>query len=245
MKLKESKLLVSGTPYGNWFDYFLHYLEEQKKVYRSLISGWFQEEYLYNRSGDKEVTPLIEDWYNNVTGGIRDGGLTSIIIKKFDNKWTDLYNYYYDLASKIDPLNNYKVTEIRTPDLTKTEAGTSTNESKRSTNTNTSTSSNDSGTDKIYGFNSEEGVNSNSSTSESNETTIGSADDNYSINTGSNTNTTTKQETGTETKTKEGYILSNNVDKINQYLINKYRDLFLEVFYDDLDSVLTRDVYVI
>ena len=58
-------------------------------------------EYLYLRSGDKSISPLLE--YSSLDK------VASIIVSKFGDKWNRLYDVF--ITSTYNPIENYSMTE--------------------------------------------------------------------------------------------------------------------------------------
>jgi hypothetical protein len=66
------------------------------------MAGDLDTEYLYLRSGDKSISPLLEHSALDK--------VASIIVSKFGDKWNRLYDAF--ITQTYNPLNNYSMTEI-------------------------------------------------------------------------------------------------------------------------------------
>lgn len=185
------------------------------------IGGLLDAEYFGNHSGNKETSPLIDDFIENnydeevehpveLTTAQRTL-LSNIIANKYANKWSRLYAI---MSAEYNPIENYSMTEEEVPDITKqfsvSDNYAVTNETTKATNISTTeTPSND------YKVTEEKKVNTDLSV----ETDTTTSADVYGFNStapvpsneGSGNSTVTTsgdEETNKETttKTQEGYM---------------------------------------
>ena len=148
-----------------------------------------------------------------------------IIENRFGSKWNKIYSA---LNESYNPLENYNMSETRTPNLTET----------RTPNlTHSETASNTSSTDVengVYGFNS---TNSNPSTD-----STGSQTD--SLNrTNTDTGTETKTNTGTESLSRSGNIGVTTSQQMLESELELRKYDFYQMIYNDIDTILCLKIY--
>ena len=202
--------------------------------------------YYIERSGDKPISPAFERLLEieNTSGDYFRGNANSVIGRilrnKFKEKWTKQYTTL--LTEQYNPLNDFEYTENINRDNTDTSTydTTITNDSTRGSKVTRQYS--DSDNDKIYGFNSTSAVDTDSSTSTSTETTTGLANDNTSNSEESKTGTDTKRHIADESKNKRGRNISAS-ELIDAELDMRNRQIFFDIVYADIDSVVTIGVY--
>ena len=100
------------------------------------MAGDLDSEYLYLRSGEKNISPLLEKTSLDK--------VASIIVNKFGDKWNRLYDAF--ITSTYNPLENYSMTE--------------------SEKTNSKVKVTSSGKSGTYGFNSDDSVPTGESSTE-------------------------------------------------------------------------------
>lgn len=100
------------------------------------MAGDLDTEYLYLRSGDKSISPLLEHTSLDKTA--------SIIVSKFGDKWNRLYDTF--ITKVYNPIENYSMTETE--------------------KTNSKVKVISSGTAGTYGFNSDSSVPTGESSTE-------------------------------------------------------------------------------
>ena len=100
------------------------------------MAGNLDTEYIYLRSGDKSISPLLEHTSLDKTA--------SIIVSKFGDKWNRLYDAF--ITRVYNPIENYSMTE--------------------SEKTNSKVKVTSSGTAGTYGFNSDTSVPTGESSTE-------------------------------------------------------------------------------
>lgn len=202
--------------------------------------------YYIERSGDKTISSaysrLLE--IENTSGGQFRGSAHSVIGRmlrnKFREKWTKQYKTL--LTEQYNPLNDFEYTENINRDNTDTSTYDTTIINDSTKGSKVTRQYTDTDDDKIYGFNSSSGKNSNSSTSTSTETTTGLANDNTSNSEESKTGTDTKRHIAEESKNKRGRNISAS-ELIDAELDMRNRQIFFDIVYADIDSIVTIGVY--
>lgn len=151
--------------------------------------------------------------------------LTPLLYQRFGVKWKKIYDA---LMTSYAPLENYRMEETRTPDLTdvRTPNITRTNDGN-----NGVTSSANNG---VYGFNST-GSQPNTTASGSQTETI----DEESTETGTETTT----HTGTETLERSGNIGVTTSQQMLESELNLRQYDFFKTIYKDIDSILCLGIY--
>ena len=186
-------------------------------------------DYFLQHSSDKFVSPLVDKLWNNETYINHNVEnlceyLAKIIYNRFSDKWKKIYDA---LMTEYNPLENYSMTEERTPDLTFED--TETQKSEITTNRETSAQN------KYKGFNTDEPVLLNQTDGTDDVTTSGGSEDNE-------THKTTTH-TGTETLTRSGNIGVTTSQQMleSEFKVRQYD--FYKMIYNDIDSILCLSVY--
>ncbi len=180
-------------------------------------------DYLYNRSGNKITSNLVDFFIDRETGKIDNLSMVSlatVLYTKYGSKWA---KEYATMSLEYDPISNYDMTEQMTNDITTHQFG--------HTNTRTDNTDETVETEKA-GFNSSE------------YTPVDK------VSTKGNAGTVADVETGTNTDTRN-YRLTRkgNVGvTTSQQMIESDRKLWLWDFFDsvvypDIDKVLTIQTY--
>lgn len=183
-------------------------------------------EYYLNHSGDKFIAPMFEKLLSLDNVNVMEK-LAKVIINKFQEKWNKLYTAFLD--TEYEPLENYNMEQVETPNITKG----STENTKTKVETETE---NDKTEVKTYGFNSVNPVPSGESERNGKVTVSGSKDDNET--------TRTETETGTRSLTRHGNIgVTTSQQMLQSEITLRTSYNFVEMLYKDVDSVLTLLVY--
>ena len=227
------------------------------------ISNDLDVEYLYNQSGEKELTLLGFKCELNQ--------IAHVCLNKFGDNWNRLYDAY--VTKQYEPIENYSMTEIETPDLSdirtssKTHSGTNKNTIKtdvddannRETMQSTDITTTDNGKTGIYGFNSgDESVPSDSSDTtnkvigsmdknkimESNNTITSTSETNDGTVSNTETETDTNKHTGTRTLTRSGNIGVTTSQQMLQSEIELRKWNLYNRMFEDVDSVLVQELYI-
>ena len=182
-------------------------------------------DYLIGYSADKYLSPLADKIYKQSDNpdDVSDV-LSPIIYNRFAEKWKKIYDA---LMTEYNPLENYSMEEIRTPDLAFDE----TENQKTGMNTKRETSASNS----YKGFNANDPVLMNKTDGEENVDVTGAKLDNEV------TKSTTH--TGTETLTRSGNIGVTTSQQMleSEFKVRQYD--FYKMIYNDIDSVLCLSIY--
>ena len=180
-------------------------------------------DYLFNRSGNKITSSLVDFFVDRETGKINNLSMTTlanVLFTKYGNKWA---KEYATLSLQYNPINNYDMVEQMTNDITTHQFG--------HTNTRTDNTNETSETEKA-GFNS---------------STYSPAD---KVSIKGNAGTVADVETGTNTDTRNYRLTrSGNIGvTTSQQMIESERKLWLwnffdDIVYPDIDRVLTINMY--
>ena len=182
-------------------------------------------EYYIGHSADKYLSPLFEKMYevdDDVASVTEE--IAIICYRRFGEKWKHIYDA---LMTEYNPLENYSMEEVRTPDL---EVGETENEKS-----DIKTSRETSATNSYKGFNADDPVTINKTDGEEDVETSGAKLDNEK------TKTTTH--TGTETLTRAGNIGVTTSQQMleSEFKVRQYD--FYKMIYNDIDSVLCLSIY--
>ena len=182
-------------------------------------------DYYISHSADKGISPLAQKMLDNGETAERLSDLLSEMCRnRFGSKWVHLWDA---LNAEYNPLENYSMEEIRTPDLTTDETQ---NEKTDITVEKESEASN-----SYKGFNSDEpSLLSKSEGDETTTTTGAKADNEVSKKI---------EETGTETTTRSGNIgVTTSQQMLESELKVRQYDFYRTVF-EDIDSLLCLSIY--
>lgn len=183
-------------------------------------------EYFIGTSGDKFISPLLEKLMEDLNGDIYEVSkqLEKIIFRRFGDKWKRLHDA---LIQEYNPLENYSMEEIRTPDLTTDETS--------NTKTDITVERDSEASNSYKGFNATEPSLVSKSEGDETTTTEGTkADNEVSKKT---------EETGTETTTRSGNIGVTTSQQMleSEFKVRQYD--FYKQIYSDVDSVLCLSIY--
>ena len=182
-------------------------------------------DYYISHSADKGISPLAQKMLDNGETAERLSNLLAeMCFNRFGSKWIHLWDV---LNAEYNPLENYSMEEIRTPDLTTDETQ---NEKTDITVEKESEASN-----SYKGFNSDEpSLLSKSEGDETTTTTGAKADNEVSKKI---------EETGTETTTRSGNIgVTTSQQMLESELKVRQYDFYRTVF-EDIDSLLCLSIY--
>ncbi len=231
--MKNNKIKISDLyPISDILDttinkvfYYLSQVEILEDVVPSDDVATLDNDYYLNHSNDKYVSPLVEKLFNDgKTSAEISNFVASICVNRFAKKWKKIYDA---LVTEYNPLDNYAMEEIRTPDLTDGE--TQNEESKVKTERTTDA------TNSYKGFNADQPVVVNKTDGTENVETSGAKLDNKI------TKSTTH--TGTETLTRSGNIgVTSSQQMLTQELEVRKYDFYQELF-NDIDSIYCLSIY--
>lgn len=190
-------------------------------------------EYYLNHSGQKTISPMFRTLIKVKTeDDVVDypaviSKLAKIIADKFTDKWNKLYESF--INGEYNPLDNYNMEEVETPNLTHD----STEKTKTKIETETE---NEITEERVHGFNSTEPVPSGESEKNGKVTVSGGADDNEV--------STISHDTGTRALKRHGNIGVTLAQRMLQAEIDLRTNFnFVDMLMKDVDSVLTLDIY--
>lgn len=206
------------------FDFLYEYEELRGFITENNIKI-LNTDYYISHSADKGISPLAQKMLDNGDGPESLSNLlANMCHNRFGSKWVHLWDA---LNADYNPLENYSMEEIRTPDLE--------DETTRNEKTDIVVDRDTSATSKYKGFNADEPVTvSQTDGSEDVETTGAKAD---------NEATTTVSRTGTETTTRSGNIgVTTSQQMLESELKVRQYDFYRTVF-EDIDSLLCLSIY--
>lgn len=206
------------------FDFLYEYEELREFITEDNIKI-LNTDYYISHSADKGISPLAQKMLDNGETAERLSDLLSEMChNRFGSKWVHLWDA---LNAEYNPLENYSMEEIRTPDLTTDETQ---NEKTDITVEKESEASN-----SYKGFNSDEpSLLSKSEGDETTTTTGAKADNEVSKKI---------EETGTETTTRSGNIgVTTSQQMLESELKVRQYDFYRTVF-EDIDSLLCLSIY--
>lgn len=180
-------------------------------------------EYYGNRSGQKSVSPLIN---NMITGDILStaerASLAKTVYYKFQRNWLELYKV---ITIQYDPITNYNMTE--TEEIEGSTSSSATAADTTSTNDNTQVTTEG----FLYGFNSGSASSSDKQTQEK-DSTVGVNSDSTASNSGSSSSDRTLTRSGNIGVTTSQQMLQSHIDLYTEYN-------FWNAVFTDIDSVIT------
>lgn len=228
MKLKISDLYpiatILDTTKLKIFDFLGEY-ESLEDVVKTDDIAILNNDYYLSHSNDKYISPLVEKLFNDGKTPEQISELVAqICYSRFGTKWVKIYNA---LLTEYNPLENYSMEEIRTPDLE--DSDTENTKSKITTTRNTTA------TNQYKGFNANNPVTISKTDGEETSTTGGASDDNETSRTSTHT--------GTETLTRAGNIGVTTSQQMleSEFKVRQY-DFYKELF-NDIDSVMCLMIY--
>ena len=254
--IKEKKIFSSG-----YLDTTLK--EKLNEFYSSDVLDYL---YFNIHSKYKILSKSIEDLVNSENYTL----LVSLINNKFTFKWTQLLNSLNN--SNYNPIENYSMEEIRTPNLVNETTANTTNNNTITDNNTMSNKSTNSNTNTLTS-------NYNDTINNDVENKTSAFDNNaYQPNTKTTNNTTSNQETtsnsnqessnsqtqtinntqnqelsknesmtttnkGTETLTRKGNIGVTTTQQMVEQEVELRKHNLIDIMFNDIDSLLTIDLY--
>ena len=182
-------------------------------------------DYYLSHSNDKYVSPLVEKLFND---GKSVSDISSIVATICANRFGDKWKKIYDaLMTEYNPLENYSMEEIRTPDLTTDET--------QNEKTDVTTERETSASNSYKGFNATDPVLVNQTDGDETTTTTGAKADNEVSK--------KIEQTGTETLTRAGNIGVTTSQQMleSEFKVRQYD--FYKMMYNDIDSILCLSIY--
>lgn len=232
------KRLRLNEVFPDWLsgDGIFHYIQNNTGVPWSDpdISGILDTAY-HGDHGDRLISPLVRKLLNedNELTTANKQKLADVIVNLFLDQWKHTHEL---LTLQYDPLNNYDMTE------TENYEGTNENEHRDTgtlAHTGTATdSTNNTAEGSLYGFNSEDPVNSDQSTSEGGNTHTNNLTDTTNM-----TGTDEGSNTYERTLIRSGNIGVTTSQQMAQSQIDLWKWNFYRSVFKDIDSVLTLKIY--
>lgn len=235
---------IYKTPYiSGIFQYMTEQSEVMNNFFNDIIDSTANNihtldiDYIFNRSGDKRISVLLENVYANyviddndnyctLRNGKRvtfdsdeflkdlsDTIISNIIAVKFYKKWTKLYKA---LNADYDALKPYSMQLKDDLQINRTNDGTNTRDFKETNN------------DSTYGFNS---------------VTETPTDNSVNTDTGTGTTHSTSEDKHDRTINRSGNIGNKSAMQLLEEELHFRKNIIIEEIYNDLDSVLTRNHY--
>ena len=185
-------------------------------------------DYYLGFSADKYISPLQQKMLDSMTDEYTKNDVISdmakLIYNRFAQKWKNIYDA---LMTEYNPLENYSMEEIRTPDLTTDET--------QNEKTDITTERETSASNSYKGFNATDPVLVNQTDGDETTTTTGAKADNEVSK--------KIEQTGTETLTRAGNIGVTTSQQMleSEFKVRQYD--FYKMIYNDIDSILCLSIY--
>ena len=196
-----------------------------------ITSDNYQElnsDYYIGNSADKFISPLHQKMLDQISDDVTKNQviefLTKVVYNRFAQKWKNIYDA---LMTEYNPLENYSMEEVRTPDLTTDET--------QNEKTDITTERETSASNSYKGFNATDPVLVNQTDGDETTTTSGAKADNEV--------TKKIEQTGTETLTRAGNIGVTTSQQMleSEFKVRQYD--FYKMVYNDIDSILCLSIY--
>lgn len=194
------------------------------------IANLLDENFVLEHSGDKRISPVfrrliyLSDKMSQPFEPLEK--LAKDVMTLYSDKWNKIYSAL--VSSDYNPLDNYNMEQVETPDITK--------ERNIKTNTKLVTSSEGDSNNDTYGFNSALPVPSDKAHAESETTVEGSDVDNNSND--------VETETGTRELTRRGNIgVTTSQQMLESEIELREHYNFYEIVLNDIAKLLCLNVY--
>ena len=219
---------ILDTTKNKIFNFFLPDDNEEESEYPFINSDnvdTLNTDYYLQHSNDKFISPFVEKLYNDGKTPVEISSLVAVVCKnRFGEKWKKIYDA---LMTSYNPLENYSMEEVRTPDLT--------DEETENVKTDMTTERETHATNSYKGFNADDPVLVNKTDGDEDVTTSGAKLDNEKSN--------VITHTGTEELTRSGNIGVTTSQQMleSEFKVRQY-DFYKQVF-NDIDTILCLSVY--
>lgn len=218
---------ILDTTKNKIFNFFLPDNEEESEYpfINSDNVDTLNTDYYLQHSNDKFISPFVEKLYNDGKTPVEISSLVAVVCKnRFGEKWKKIYDA---LMTSYNPLENYSMEEVRTPDLT--------DEETENVKTDMTTERETHATNSYKGFNADDPVLVNKTDGDEDVTTSGAKLDNEKSN--------VITHTGTEELTRSGNIGVTTSQQMleSEFKVRQY-DFYKQVF-NDIDTILCLSVY--
>lgn len=209
-------------------------------------------DYYMNHSYEKYISPMyrrlfdvfvgMDDVADNEKQEQLQNRLMTIIINRFGFDW---FKTMVAFISDYKPLENYRMEETRTPDITKSHTGSESKLGTVATDTDiTQDGSNESETGLFpFESSSQDATPTNAENTSSSVRTHGTSQNNKTTSSDSKSETVTERETGTESLTRSGNIGVTTSQQMLQSEIELRKYDIIERIFNDIDKVLCLKVY--
>lgn len=185
-------------------------------------------DYYLSHSGDKVISPFVRRLET-----LKDDGkildvllkVANYIIQKYRDKWNKVYDAF--IESNYNPIENYSMVQVETPDIKKT--------SNAKTNTDVKTTTHGDSSTDTYGFNSANSVPTGKAEADTDVTVTGNKDNNYTD--------VEETETGTRRLTRSGNIGVTTSQQMLQSEIELRKFNFVDMIMNDVDMIMCLHVY--
>ena len=193
-------------------------------------SALLDKMFIFEHSGSKRLSPYFKRMLFASEHTLDTPNPVELIapqaVEKYADKWNKIYSALVD--SSYNPLENYDMEEVETPDITK--------ERDTTTKTKLTTTSSGSSSEDVFGFNSGVGVPSSENEVGSETTVEGSDDDNATHE--------EETETGTRELTRHGNIgVTTSQQMLTSEIELREHYNFCEIVLNDIAKLLCLNVY--
>lgn len=228
--------LLAGTPVGIFTTLF-----EASDPWIDKAGDCCAGYYLY-RSGGKETSPIFDRITEIATEAQDPSAIAGRIIRsKFIEKWNKVYSAL--IQEEYQVLNEHESTETKTGNNTDKTIYDSAVESDGNSATSLSTTTKSDSANDVYGFNSVSPVGQSETNGNNVETVEGEADKNTRHSLQSKTGTDTKEFGIDEAVSRKGRNTA-GADLIQKELKLRRQNIFFDIVYGDIDSILALQVYI-
>lgn len=205
-------------------------------------------DYLLTHSGDKEISPLVKRYIEanspaTTLTAEQISTIAQIVILRFGEKWK---RYWEIVKSEYNPLHNYSMEELETPDIDRTHTPSDDYKIKDKTTHQTDMTEQVSGNSNtsLYGYNSPVSVPSDAETNTQTTHTTGDSLTNVDIDEHTEQGSYTDHEGGTRRLERKGNIgVTTSQQMLNSEITLWDRFTFAECLYRDIDSIMTIPIY--
>lgn len=192
------------------------------------LAKQLDEEFYLSHSGGKIISPFVVRLEQLKQQEKIDDVLLRVaryIVNKFTDKWNKIYSAF--IQSNYNPLENYSMIQVETPDIEKN--------STAKTNTELKTKTSIDSTRDTYGFNSATSVPTNKDATDTDVDVTGDKDKNF---------TDYKEtETGTRELTRSGNIGVTTSQQMLQSEIDLRKFNFVDMIMNDVDEIMCLSIY--
>ena len=203
-------------------------------------------QYIGNHSGEKNISPILRKYYIGNDGekltATQRQRVAQLIHTMFVEKWKRLYAV---MMAEYNPIENYRMEETETPDISRKFSVSNDFEHKETKKTTTDYTTTASGNGKadVYGFNSVSPTPSNETATETETRVQGDGDDNVEENVETQTGYREETESGTRELERSGNIGVTTSQQMLESEIALWQWSFYDQVFADFDKVLALEIY--